>query len=97
MGTMPEYEILVRCRECNHEHPVLMKIHLDHGPKSKQSVAEFYHGRSMPPQVKTIQWHKALCLKTGKKFKLEVADRILLVPPTAVNYTPQQLLVGSDS
>jgi len=94
---MPEYEILVRCRECNREHPVLMKIHLDHGPKGKQSVAEFFHGRSMPPQVRTIQWHKALCLKTGKKFKLEVADQILLVPPTASDSPHQQLPVASDS
>jgi len=94
---MPQYEIIVRCRECNREHPVLMKIHLDHGPKAKQSVAEFFHGRLMPPQVKTIQWHKALCLKTGKKFKLEAADQILLVPPTAVNDPRRQLPVVSDS
>jgi len=52
---MPQYEIIVRCQECNREHPVLMKIHLDHGPKAKQSVAEFFHGRLMPPQVKTIR------------------------------------------
>lgn len=94
---MPQYEIIVRCRECNREHPVLMKIHLDHGPKGKQSVAEFFHGRLLPPQVKTIQWHKALCLKTGKKFKLDVADQILLVPPTAVNYPRRQLPLVSDS
>ena len=94
---MPQYEIIVRCRECNREHPVLMKIHLDHGPKGKQSVAEFFHGRLLPPQVKTIQWHKALCLKTGKKFKLDVADQILLVPPTAVNYPRRHLPLVSDS
>ena len=94
---MPEYEILVRCRECNREHPVLMKIHLDHGPKGKQSVAEFFHGRSMPPQVRTIQWHKALCLKTGKKFKLEAAEQIFLVPPTANDFPHRQHPVASDS
>ena len=94
---MPQYEIIVRCQECNREHPVLMKIHLDHGPKAKQSVAEFFHGRLMPPQVKTIQWHKAICLKTGKTFKLEAADQILLVPPTAVNDPRRQLPLVSDS
>lgn len=97
MEGMPEYEIVVRCRECNREHPILMKIHLDHGPKGKQSVAEFFHGRSMPPQVRTIQWHKALCLKTGKKFKLEMAEQILLVPPTAGNYRRRQLPEGPDN
>jgi hypothetical protein len=94
---MPEYEIIVRCRECNREHPVLMKIHLDHGPKGKQSVAEFFHGRMMPPQVRSIQWHKALCLKTGKTFKLEAADRILLVPPAAGISPRRPLSKLSDS
>ena len=88
---MPEYEIIVRCRECKREHPILMKIHLSHGPKGKQSVAEFFHGRLLPPQVRTIQWHKALCLQTGKKFKLEVADEILLVPPSAMSTSKRRL------
>lgn len=86
---MPEYEIIIRCRECKREHPILMKIHLSHGPKGKQSVAEFFHGRLLPPQVRTIQWHKALCLQTGKKFKLEAAEEILLVPPSALD-TPKR-------
>src|SRR5215510_5103942 len=97
MEAMPEYEIVVRCRECNREHPVLLKIHLNHGPKGKQSVAEFFHGRSMPPQVKTIQWHKALCLRTGKQFKLEAADQIMLVPPSAVDFPRRHLPVDSDT
>ena len=87
---MPAYEIFVRCNECSREHPILMKIHLDQGPDRKQSIAEFYRGRSMPPQVTSIQGHKALCLRTGKTFKLETDDQILLVPPAANNLLPHQ-------
>ena len=88
---MPSYEIFVRCKECNGEHPILMMIHLDQGPGSKQSVAEFFRGRLMPPQVTSIQGHKALCLRTGKTFKLDADDQILLVPPTADKF-PHRLL-----
>ena len=56
-----------------------MKIHLDHGPDRKQSIAEFFRGRSMPPQIMAIRGHKAFCLKTGRTFKLENDDQILLV------------------
>ncbi len=94
---MPEYEIIIRCRECKREHPILMKIHLSHGPKGKQSVAEFFHGRLLPPQVRTIQWHRALCLQTGKKFKLEATDEILLVPPSAMKTPKRKIQALSDA
>lgn len=94
---MPAYEIFIRCNECNREHPILMKIHLDQGPDHKQSVAEFFRGRSMPPQVMSIQGHKALCLRTGKTFKLETDDQILLVPPTAISVTSRQLPLMPDA
>ena len=79
---MPAYEIYFRCNECEREHPIHLKIHLDHGPDRKQSIADFFRGRSMPPQVKALQGHKALCLKTGRTFKLENGDQIFLVPST---------------
>lgn len=94
---MPAYEIFIRCNECKREHPILMKIHLDQGPDRKQSIAEYYRGRSMPPQVTSIQGHKALCLRTGKTFKLENDDQILLVPPTTNSIAPRQLPLMPDA
>ena len=93
---MPAYEIFARCNECNGEHPILMKIHLDQGPELKQSVAEFFRGRSMPPQVAGIQGHKALCLRTGKTFRLEKDDQIFLIPPNAINLQRRQLPLIPD-
>jgi hypothetical protein len=86
---MPAYEIFVRCVDCGNEHPVLMKIHLDHGPHRKQSLAEAFQGRSMPPQVLAIREHNALCLKTGRKFKLENDEQVLLVPASFPYSAPQ--------
>jgi hypothetical protein len=76
---MASYEIYFRCTDCKREHPIHLKIHLDHGPDHKQSIAEFFRGRSMPPQVTAIRGHKAFCLKTGRTFTLENDDQILLV------------------
>jgi hypothetical protein len=40
-------------------------------------------GRAAPPQVSAIKGHTVLCLKTGKKFKLEEDERIFLVPSSS--------------
>lgn len=94
---MPAYEIVVRCNECNREHPILMKIHLDRGPDRKQSIAEFFGGGSVPPQVAPIKGHKALCLRTGKTFRLERDDQIFLVPPAPRSLPHRQLPLMPDA
>ena len=68
---MPNYDIHIQCNDCGGEHPLLMKIFLDDGPSGRQSIAEFFQGRPIPPQVSALRCHSALCLKTGKKFNLE--------------------------
>jgi len=77
---MPAYEVYVHCIDCGNEHPLLMKIYLEHGPDHKQSIAESFPAGSIPPQVQAIKGRSALCLKTGKKFKLENNEQVLLVP-----------------
>jgi hypothetical protein len=57
-----------------------MKVHLDAGPDRKQTVGEYFPDGSVPPQILAIRGHDALCLKTGKKFKLENDDQLFLVP-----------------
>jgi hypothetical protein len=78
---MPAYEIYFNCNECKREHPIHLKIHLDYGPKGKQSLTHFFCDRSMPPQVTSIRGRKVFCLKTGKILKLENDEQIFLVPP----------------
>jgi hypothetical protein len=90
MTSMPAYEIYFRCDDCKREHTIHMKIHLSEGPDRKQSLAEFFAGRSMPPQVSSLQGHNAFCLKTGRRFKLDKDEQILLVPPSAISLPPRQ-------
>ena len=78
---MPAYDISVRCKPCGRDHPILLRLHIDEGPDHKQSIAESFRGRSLPPQVKSIRWHKALCPITGRKLSLENDSEIFLVPP----------------
>lgn len=77
---MPAYEIYVHCTCCDGEHPLLVRVHLDHGPDHKQSIAESFPEDSVPPQLLAIRGRSALCLKTGKKFKVENDGQLLLVP-----------------
>jgi len=77
---MPAYEIHIRCGCCNGEHRLLMKVHLAHGPDHKQSITESFPEGSLPPQLLAIRERNALCLKTGKKVKVENDDQFFLIP-----------------
>jgi len=88
---MPAYEIYFHCNDCQGEHPIHIGIHLDNGPGRKENLADFQRGRSMPPQVLALRGHKALCLKTGRTFKLENDDQIFLVPSPATNLPSHQV------
>ena len=81
---MPAYDVSVRCKHCNQDHPVLLRLYVTDGPRNKQSLADSFRGRPLPPQVKAIHWHRALCYKTGKTFPLEDDNEIFLVPQLAV-------------
>ena len=81
---MPTYDIRVHCTECDSEHPTLVKVHLEDGPADKKSLAEYFYGRPLPPQVSPLWRHKVLCLKTGRRFSQKDEDHIFLVPPPNV-------------
>ena len=78
---MPPYDISVHCKDCGVDHPVLLRLHIDDVSDRKQSIADLFDGRSVPPQVKAIRGHQALCPKTGRKIPLENDRDIFLVPP----------------
>ncbi|HXV84549.1 MAG TPA: hypothetical protein VEG60_32265, partial [Candidatus Binatia bacterium] len=75
--------VLVDCAHCGGEHFVLLRIYLVHGPERKQSIADLFRDRAVPPQVAALKRHTALCLKTGQKFKLEEDERVFLVPTSS--------------
>lgn len=77
---MPVYDLVIHCGHCGGEHPLQMRIYIVDVVERTQSIAELFRGRTEPPQVSAIKRHTALCLKTGKRFKLEDDERIFLVP-----------------
>jgi hypothetical protein len=77
---MPEYEIHIHCACCNGEHRLLMKVHLAHGPDHKQSIAKSFPDGYCASAAFGYSGRNALCLKTGKKFKVENDEQFLLVP-----------------
>jgi hypothetical protein len=93
---MPPYEISFRCIECQREHPIHIRIHLDYGPSRKETLAEFLAGRPTPPQLAAVRGHNALCLKTGRTVRLENDDWIFLVPSTSVSLPLRHLPFGSE-
>ncbi len=78
---MPAYDISVQCHDCGRDHPVLLRLHIDEVLERKQSIADLFHGRSMPVQVEAIRGHDAVCPISGRKFRLENDGEIFLVPP----------------
>ena len=82
---MPAYDISLRCKHCGRNHFAFLKLHLNEGPSRKQSIAEYFHGPSVPPQLEAIREHVALCPKTGRKFSLIDNRDIFLVPPRHLN------------
>jgi hypothetical protein len=77
---MPTYDIHVQCLDCGAEHPLLMRIFLIDGPERRESIAGWFQGRSVPPQVSAVKRHSAFCLKTGKKFNLDDDAKVFLMP-----------------
>jgi hypothetical protein len=77
---VPQFDIYVLCSECGAMHPMGVRIHLDVGPDTKQSLGDAYQGKSRPPQIQALHGHKTLCLKTGKSFVQGDDDRVFLIP-----------------
>lgn len=78
---MPAYDISVHCHECGRDHSVLLRLHIDEVLQRKQSIAELFHGRSMPAQVEAIRGHNTFCPRSGRKFRLDNDSEVFLVPP----------------
>ena len=77
---MPLYDVIGRCVHCGDQHPLLTGIYLVRGPDGPESVADAFRDEPLPPQVLALKGRAAFCLKSGKKYQLSEAERIILKP-----------------
>ena len=89
---MPSYDIYVSCPQCRGEHPMGVGIYLDSGPRNKQSIQATYTENVLPPQLVTIQRHKCVCSKTGKRFTQDDSSKVFLVPYLAFTRRPRPVV-----
>jgi hypothetical protein len=76
---MPKYDILARCNACGDEHSIDL-ISLTSGPSRKQSIAEAFGGKDLPPELAALKNNRVYCPKTGKGYAQADYDKIFLVP-----------------
>ena len=77
---MPLYDIIGHCTHCGDEHPALMRVDLVNGPSIRQTVAEVFPDRLLPPQLQAVKRNTALCLRSGKRYPLNDEEKIILAP-----------------
>lgn len=77
---MPAYDISAHCQDCGHDHPVLLRLHIDEVLQQKQSIAELFQGRAIPAQIAAIRGYNTFCPISGRKFRLDNDSEVFLVP-----------------
>lgn len=75
---MPQYDVYVLCNECGSVHPMGICIFLDAAQFDDHSIEQIYERNFLPPQLQAIEGHKALCLKSGKRFIQNDLKKIFL-------------------
>ena len=77
---MAKYSIHFFCNECSQVHPIGITLSLDDGPAKKESIADTYAGKELPPQVATLSNNEVTCPNTGKLTSQEDNNQVFLVP-----------------
>ncbi len=57
-----------------------VRINLEDGPPTKQSISDAYSGKTHPPQLQAVEDHNVLCFKTGRTIIQSNLDDVFLVP-----------------
>jgi hypothetical protein len=63
---MAEYDIFVVCNACGDFHPMGICVSLEDGPAAKQSIADVYTGKELPPSLAALKDKRVYCPKNWK-------------------------------
>ena len=84
-----QYSILVSCNKCARVHETGISITVEDGPHDKQSIGDFYRGKSVPKTLATLSNQGFPCPMTGRQSIQKDTKQIFLVPikgrPTSEN------------
>jgi hypothetical protein len=84
-----QYSIVVFCNKCAGAHETLISITIEGGPVHKQSIGDFYNGKSLPKALSSLSSECFSCPLTGRQFIQKDTKQIFLVPikgrPTTEN------------
>jgi hypothetical protein len=65
---MPRYDILAVCNACGDEHPTGLFVILESVHAKKQSVANAFLKKGLPPNLATLKDIRVYCPKTGRQY-----------------------------
>jgi hypothetical protein len=75
-----QYSILVTCNKCAGVHETGISITMEEGPVDKQSIGNFYSGKSLPKTPVALSNQSFPCPLTGRQFIQKNTKQIFLTP-----------------
>jgi hypothetical protein len=82
-----QYSVFVSCNKCAGLHEAVLAITIEDGPAHRQSIGDFYNGKSLPKALSSLSSDSFSCPLTGRQFIQKDTKQIFLVPikPTTEN------------
>jgi hypothetical protein len=75
-----QYNILASCHKCAGVHETGISVTIEDGPVDKQSIGDFYNGKSLPKTLAALSNEGFSCPLTGRQFIQKDTKQIFLVP-----------------
>jgi hypothetical protein len=78
--SVARYNIVALCNKCGGTHDMAVSVILKDGPIEKQSIGDFYDGKSLPKNLADLTSRSISCPKTGRQSIQKENHQIFLVP-----------------
>ena len=75
-----QFSVFASCHKCAGEHETGISITMEGGPVDKQSIGDFYNGKSFPKSLASLSSTTLTCHLTGRQFIQKDTKQIFLVP-----------------
>jgi hypothetical protein len=75
-----QYSTVALCNKCGGTHDMTVSVMLKDGPFEKQSIGQFYNGKTLPTNVAALTSRSISCPRTGRQSIQKDKHQIFLVP-----------------